>query len=984
LQLGHEQSEALALERAFEVGGETGALIRSLDWSKTLCGPMSTWPPSLRAVVSLCLRSGLPMIFGWGPEYVQFYNDAAIPVVGDRHPWAMGRTLREVWAPEILEPLYPLTQLLMKNGRPMALDSLKVLVNRKGGPESGYFTFSFSAIGDDQGGIGGVLVTFVETTAQVLSARRLRTARDLAAHAAEAHSAEEACRHAIEAMAQNRSDIRFALIYLSDPQGTSASLVGTLGLAAGGHAAPATIALTDGDGAAAWPLARVARGGGQPILVNDVIERFGVLADPGRPAPRAALVLPATCPGDTRPAAFLVAGLNPYRPIDDDYIGFLRLVAGAIADGIANAREAQATHARAERLAELDRAKTTFLSNISHEFRTPLTLILRPIEDLLSDPHVSLAPAQREQLGTVRRNALRLLRLVNDLLAFARIEAGRMQPLFEPVDLATLTKELVSMFDSAVAHAGLRLTVDCPALPEPVYVDREMWERMVVNLLSNALKFTFEGEIAVSLKATGDRVVLVVRDTGVGIAPDELPRVFERFYRIGGARARTHEGAGIGLSLLRELARLHGGDIRVESVEGKGSTFTVEIPRGSAHLPQDRIGPARPIAPPPEVATYVEETRRWVATATPPTGPAAKRDRARILVVEDNADMREYLAGLMAERYEVATAATGAEALDRVRERLPDVVVSDVMMPELDGLQLVSALRADPRSRAVPIVLLSARAGEDAALEGLSRGADDYVVKPFSSPELLARLESHLELTRMREELAQLRLKDDFVAIASHELATPLTALNLGFELARARLEKVGPAETSALARVERAIRRIGALVDELMRVSLMQQGELPLSTERCDLGPLCRQAAEDQESVTRRTITLELHDEPVEVDVDPDAIAHVVSHLIANAVKFSTGDRPVVLTLFRSGGEAVVAIHDEGPGIPADEIPRVFERFHRVPDIEVQSGSRIGLGLGLYVCKAIVERHHGRIWVESTVGQGSTLFFALPLAAFH
>jgi signal transduction histidine kinase len=257
-------------------------------------------------------------------------------------------------------------------------------------------------------------------------------------------------------------------------------------------------------------------------------------------------------------AGRLIVGLNPQRPSDEQDRAFLRLVADQLGTALANARAYEQERQRAEALAALDRAKTTFFSNVSHELRTPLTLLVGPLEDGLADTGTPLAPVHRERQEVAHRNALRLLRLVNTLLDFSRIEAGRIDANYEPTDLARLTTEVASVFRSAVEKAGLQLVVQCDPLSEPVYVDREMWEKILLNLLSNALKFTFDGHISVALREDADRVELRVTDTGVGIPEADLPRMFERFHRIKDSRARTHEGTGIGLAFVQELARLHG------------------------------------------------------------------------------------------------------------------------------------------------------------------------------------------------------------------------------------------------------------------------------------------------------------------------------------------------------------------------------------------------------------------------------------------
>jgi len=422
-----------------------------------------------------------------------------------------------------------------------------------------------------------------------------------------------------------------------------------------------------------------------------------------------------------------------------------------------------------EELAKLDVLKTQFFANISHEFRTPLTLMMGPLEDAMAEPE-GLSAANRERLELAHRNSLRQLKLVNTLLDFSRIEAGRLQASYEPTDLALLTAELASVFRSAIERAGMRLVIDCPALPEMVYLDREMWEKVVLNLLSNAFKFTLEGEIEVSLRLVDSAAEMKVRDTGTGIPTNEIPQLFERFHRVKAARGRSYEGSGIGLALVQELVKLHGGNVRVESEIDRGSTFTVTIPLGKDHLPADRIGGARTLASTGlRGEAYVQEALRWLperqdvaddVQIAPPLSPSepfrhsvrASEQPSRILLADDNADMREYVRRLLREQYEVLAVADGESALKSAREQRPDLILSDIMMPRLNGFELLRAVRADRDLKSIPVILLSARAGEESRVEGLDAGADDYLVKPFSARELLARVGSHLAMARIRRE----------------------------------------------------------------------------------------------------------------------------------------------------------------------------------------------------------------------------------------
>ena len=557
------------------------------------------------------------------------------------------------------------------------------------------------------------------------------------------------------------------MLYLAEPGSTIMYLAAAAGINTGDPGAPATVAIDD---ASLWPFGEVLQAQSEKVVPDLASLGIRFPAGPWPRMPSQAVLLPVAPTGEGGRAGVLVVGLNPFRLFDQDYRSFLHLVAGQVGAAIANAQAYEEERRRAEALAEIDRAKTTFFSNVSHEFRTPLTLMLGPIEDALNDrSDGALTAPQRVRLETAHHNSLRLLKLVNTLLDFSRIEAGRVEASFVATDLSAFTAELASNFNSATDKAGLDLLISCPPLPHPVCVDRDMWEKIVLNLLSNAFKFTFAGGITVQTRCAADGTCaeIVVRDTGVGIPPRELPRLFERFQRIEGQKSRSFEGSGIGLALVQELVRLHGGSIAVESAVGVGTTFVVSIPFGTAHLPQARIGADRQrVATSMRAEAYVEEALRWLPEARSTQGEElADRPNettglsfgertlgAHVLIVDDNADMRRYVRRLLEHRWEVETAADGRAALAAIHRRRPDLVLTDVMMPELDGYGLLRELRAEPNTRDLPVILLSARAGEDARIEGLDAGADDYLTKPFSARELIARINANLEMVRIRRE----------------------------------------------------------------------------------------------------------------------------------------------------------------------------------------------------------------------------------------
>ncbi|MBD2742865.1 ATP-binding protein [Coleofasciculus sp. FACHB-1120] len=743
-----------------------GNLMRSLDWSQTPLGDVTHWPQSLRSAVSILLPSKAQICLFWGPELIALYNDAYRPAIVSKHPWALGRPAHEVCS-EVWDALKPLLEGVVTTGEAFWARDYLFFLNRYGYSEETYFDVSYDPVRDESGEVGGIFCIVSETTGRVLGDRRLQTLGRLANETAQAKTVEAACRTAIQALATNKYDIPFALLYRVEVDGKQATLVETAGFEAKTSATPTSVDLTQANDN--WGLGQIYQTG-QAVIV-DVATRFGALPKGAwEKSPIAAWVVPLTQSGQPQIAGFLVLGINPHRAFENEYREFFDLVAGNVATAIANARAFEGERQRVEALAELDRAKTSFFSNISHEFRTPLTLMLSPLEQTLAEFNESIPTKARSQLELVQRNGKRLLKLVNTLLDFSRIEAGRTQANYEPTDLATYTAELASLFRSTVEQAGLQLTVDCPPLSEPIYIDRDMWEKIVLNLLSNAFKFTFEGEIAVVLRPVGDHVELMVRDTGTGIPAAELPKLFERFHRVEGARGRTFEGTGIGLSLVQELVHLQGGAIAVDSTLGQGSTFTVRLPMGTAHLASHDIHASHAQASTASGATsYVKEALGWLPEehtalriqteenaqrSTSKAPPAA----ARILLVDDNADMRDYLYRLLSQFYQVEMAKDGETALASIYNHAPDLILSDVMMPGMDGFELLRQLRADSKTRELPFLLLSARAGEASAIEGLEAGADDYLVKPFSSGELLARVAANLELGRSRQAAARRRI----------------------------------------------------------------------------------------------------------------------------------------------------------------------------------------------------------------------------------
>jgi signal transduction histidine kinase len=961
-------------------GGEMETLVRSMDWSRTPLGPIESWPQSLRTSVNLCLASRFPIVIYWGSDLVTIYNDAYVPILGRKHPRALGQPCRHVWA-EIWDVIDPMLAGVVETGEATWSNDLLLMLERRGYPEECYFSFSFTPVRAEDGHVGGVFTAVIETTERVVGARRLLTLRELGQQVTEASTAEHACEHAARTLARNPADLPFSLIYLLDAEGRYAHLAGASGVVVTPELDVMALETAAG-GVESW-LSRAATGGHAEYV--DLEGRFKGLLEGDSPDAVSALVLPLTRAGQTRAYGVLIAGISSRRALDEQYRGFYDLLADGVTTAVANARAYEEERARAQALAAIDRAKTEFFGNVSHEFRTPLTLMLGPIEDLLNQ--IPATGHTREVLDTVHRNGLRLLRLVNTLLDFSRIEAGRVEAVYDPTDLAALTADLASVFRSAIERGGLRFVVDCAPLPEPVYVDAEMWEKIVLNLLSNAFKFTLQGEIAIGLHVCSERVELRVRDTGVGIPASEVPHVFERFHRLREPRARTHEGTGIGLALVQELVKLHRGTIRAESVEGRGTTMTVSIPRGCAHLPADRIGTDRKLASTANAAgAYIEEALQWLPPGAAINAYEAADDpldrdaatgaghgpRPRIVCVDDNADMRAYVSRLLSSRYDVETAIDGRAALDTVSRRPPDLVVSDVMMPHLDGFGLLRALRADPATRLVPVILLSARAGEESRVDGLGAGADDYLVKPFSARELLARVGAHLEISRVRREV----LRKETAALAAieaseaqrrrisrelhDELGQELTALVLGLKSVTDGMDSDSPLR-SRVQRLQAIAVQIGRdmhrLVLELRPGSLDEQGlEVALSnyvedwSKRFDIGA-------DFQSVGFGAHRLPAHLETTIYRIVQESLTNVSRHARATAVS-------VVVQC--DDHEVVAIVEDNGCGFDGAR-----------PANAARPDRAIGL-IGMKERAALVGGH---CHVESRAGN-TTVFARLPLAS--
>lgn len=726
--------------------------VASLDWSRTPLGPADAWPASLSAAVSICLHSHFPMMVLWGAELVVVYNDAYAPILGDKHPAALGLPVARVWD-EIWPTIGPMLQGVLDSGVATRGDDLRLSLMRRGFLEECYFTFSYSPIRAESGAPGGVFIAVLETTERVVNERRLKALSALGARLPLARDQSHALQLMGAVLAGDLHSLPLAALYLANA--ARSELVPAL--CTGRHAGPALLPLPLADDP--HPVAAAVRTAQAALVPADAALPRGLVCGAWPEPPRQALVLPLQLPGQAQPAGALLLAADPRRPLDADYRAFFDLVAGQVTAALANTEAMEAERRRVQALAELDRAKSAFFSSVSHELRTPVTLVLGPLQEALDAAPAAL----REPLQVAQRNALRLKKLVDAVLDLTRVESGRLLARPEPTDMAALTREAASLFRSAAEARGLRLSVRADDTLPWQAIDRDMWEHVLVNLLSNAIKCTQAGGIEVALTAEQDGFVLAVRDSGCGIEADELARLGQRFYRTRTAERLAIEGSGLGLALVQELVWLHGGRLEVQSTPGVGSVFRVCMPSRPAPAPApDEPAPDEPVAGAASRGraqaaaaelqrdgALREGARRHAVPAAPGRLPV------KVLVVDDNHDHTAYIARLLAGHCEVTTLHDGEQALAMARELRPDLLLADVMMPGLDGLTLLRAIRAEEVTRTMSVVMLSAHAGEEARLQALEAGADDYFVKPFNARELLARVRSLVQLVRLRREAVE-------------------------------------------------------------------------------------------------------------------------------------------------------------------------------------------------------------------------------------
>jgi signal transduction histidine kinase len=987
-------------------GGEMGERIRNFDWTTTPLGNPETWDQGLKTCVRIILTSAQPMFVWWGPSLINIYNDSYAQIMGKKHPAGLGARARDVWS-ELWDLLVPKIKSVERNEGTYD-DSFFFIMERKGYCEEVYVSFSYSPAPGDDGSVKGVFCVCSENTERVINERALQTLRDLGAMAFDGKSLDVIYRNVTDVLGKNNIDFPFAYVYKIENNVSRAIATASTGTDNKQYLLPEVI---DIDKPTAVTSRFCQAYSSNRVTVTDVNKVPEDLPKGfWKMAASKCVYIPISTVGSNHPYAIIFAALNPCRQFDKKFQQFCELIGERVSLEINKMLALEEERKRVEALEQIDKAKTVFFSNISHEFRTPLTLILSPLEELLNQQQNNLSATEKQNLETSHRNALRLLKLVNTLLDFSRIESGKQQASYVLTDITELTTYLASNFRSVIEKAGLTLNIKADTFVQPVYIDRSMWEKIVFNLLSNAFKYTLSGSITVELTAEDKFAVLQIKDTGVGIPEEELPHMFERFHRVQQVTGRTFEGTGIGLSLTKELVQQHKGEINVQSKLHTGSTFTVKIPLGKEHLPPHQIA-----APNNEETItsgmYVEEAGTLLVKDKGPEHISEINNLPLVLVVDDNADMRDHLQSILVPHFNVITANDGQHALEKINMQMPALVLSDVMMPVMDGIGLVKEVKANRATAHIPVILLTARAGEESKIVGWETGADDYLTKPFSSKELISRVSSQIktqqirtealmdiaeqkkysrkleemnrELIKMNEELSS------FAYISSHDLQEPLRKIQM---FSKRILEK----EIHALSeegkdffhRMDNAANRMRVLIDDLLRYSRTNTSQKRF--EKTKLNGLMMEVKQELYEKIMATNTIIEYESLPELNIIPFQFKQLFTNVVSNSIKFArpgVAPRITIKSVLVNG--AVInnpaadtdkkywhlSFADNGTGFDPqynEQIFGLFQRLHGRKEYE-------GTGIGLAIAKKVVENHNGIIMAEGKEHEGATIHIFLP-----
>jgi signal transduction histidine kinase len=666
-----------------------------------------------------------------------------------------------------------------------------------------------------------------------------------------------------------------------------------------------------------------------------------------------------------------------------------------------------------QELKQLDRFKSEFFANITHELKTPLTMVLTSLELLLDGELGHISEAQRSTFESMQRSGAKLLRLIGDLLDLSRIEESRVRLRIAEQDLVAYLRDLVEEMRVLVQRKGIELLFESDRPAQLVWCDLERLERVFLNLLSNASKFTDAGgTVSIRLRDEGEAVLVVVEDTGVGFPPELAERIFSRFFQTDMGKTRRYGGTGIGLSLAKDLVELHGGRVWAESKRDKGSIFNVRLLRDREHFSPDVLDRRAVSAPPPDGK---RTTDRGIADWRSPAeakfrfleidevteqrvverDPDELRRSHTVLVVEDTPDVIRMIRLSLHHDFRVLAATDGAQGLELARKHRPSIIVTDLMMPVMDGLELTTRLRADPQLSHVPIVMLTARSEVESRITGLQRGVDAYLGKPFSTKELVTTVRSLVQHQERTADLVLTQKMDSIEAIAgglAHEIGNPLNYVKNALALVQRDTRQLlsafqspegeprPPLDLPALDRrtqklfdvAEGGVRRIAATVEQMMRYS---RNGYSRTHQPHDVYAATREAL---------SVLLPSLGKPLEistsfegegwVDCVPEELNQVLSNLIQNAAEAAPArDGWLEIRGWNEDSDLFLSVRDNGHGIGPDDLSKVFNAFFTTKD------TGAGMGLGLTIAQRVARALGGSISVQSEIGVGTVFTLRVP-----
>ncbi len=669
-----------------------------------------------------------------------------------------------------------------------------------------------------------------------------------------------------------------------------------------------------------------------------------------------------------------------------------------------------------ERLKDVDRYRTRFFANITHELRTPLTLILSPVDAILQGQVGGFSADQAEYLRGIQRNAMRLLRLINDILDLTKLEESHVRLDIVRIDIQHRLDDIIRIVQPLAERKGIIVQASGDPSPDDIWVDAEQFERIIINLLSNAIKFTpAGGSVSVVLLVALERVTVVVEDTGEGIPPDQISRVFDRFTQVDDSTTRRHGGTGLGLALVRELVELHGGEIRAESRVGEGTRMIVTLRRGSGHFGEDivrAVSSEQPqglwgeggageahlaVGAPSEsrgLTEWMEEIRgsesyrfleidAQTERRVVPRDPEERLKTHKVLVIDDNRDMLEFLQFQLHGQFRVYAAQDGEKGWEIIQRDKPDIIVSDYMMPGIDGIDLCARVKADPETCGIPFVLLSAKAEVEDRVRGHEAGADVYLAKPFQPRELRAIIDSHIQAGEaMADALLEKRMQsiDLLSAGLAHEIRNPLTYIQNGMFLLQKTIRRwteLDPDDEAGRAKLQ-------GRLDELFEVAEKGvkriDGIVELIKQYAQEGATVVERAYAVDDAIRKTLPLLAPYRPKAVSIHqdlrakaqilivPEQLHQVLTGLVQNALDAVPEAGNVWVATEREGENVRLTVRDDGPGIPEDVRSNIFSPFFST------KAPGEGMGLGLTIVHRVVTRAGGTITVDSAA-DGGTLF---------